>query len=286
MSKKVNVLTAFLVFVILTVVILFYASSSAVRVLGVFICFCGFCLWWFIQYREQLKQARIQRYKINANDRFWLEKNIPFYAALNKKQKKVFEDRIGLFLSEIKVTQVDVKEDVKEVGFYVASAAVITFWGLPYWNYGDLSEVLVYSENFNNSFEVSKKHTIQGQVYHGGLMNSTMSLSLSALKLGFNNDTDKKNVGVHEFAHLLDKEDGSIDGLPFMMNKEMRAEWATIAEREMDKIEQGKSDINSYASTNSAEFFAVLTEYYKERPKLLSRKHPEIYKMMNKVFNH
>lgn len=286
MSKKVNVLTAFLVFVILTVIIIVNATSSAVRVLGVFICICGFGLWWFMQERKEQKHARIQRYKINANDRFWLEKNIPFYAALSKAQRKVFEDRVGLFLSEIKVTQIDAKENVKEVGFYVASAAIITYWGLPYWNYGDLSEVLVYPENFNSSFEVSKKHSIQGQVYHGGLMDSTMSLSLSALKLGFKNDTDKKNVGVHEFAHLLDKEDGSIDGLPFMMNKEMREEWALIVEKEIEKIEKGKSDINSYASTNSAEFFAVLTEYYKERPKLLSRKHPEIYAVMTKVFNH
>ncbi|SFT36003.1 hypothetical protein SAMN05216474_0096 [Lishizhenia tianjinensis] len=265
--------------------IISYVDTPYMMSMGVFLVLSAFFIWILISQQKEKSKARIRRYEINTNDRYWLNEHIPFYKNLKAEQKKVFEHRIGLFLAEIRVTEIGKEHAEKSTAFYVASAAIIAFWGLPYWNYGELSEVLVYPDNFNKDFEVGQTHTIQGQVYDGGLMDSTMSLSLSALKLGFNNDSDKKNVGVHEFAHLLDKEDGSIDGLPFMMTKEIREKWVVLAQREILKIQKGKSDINPYGATNAAEFFAVITEYYKERPKLMARKHPELFAVLEGVFH-
>jgi Mlc titration factor MtfA (ptsG expression regulator) len=53
----------------------------------------------------------------------------------------------------------------------------------------------------------------------------------------------------------------------------------------MEAIRRDESDIRSYAATNQAEFFAVSSEYFFSRPKLMRRKHPEIYKMLNLCFN-
>ena len=44
------------------------------------------------------------------------------------------------------------------------------------------------------------------------------------------------------------------------------------------------SDINPYGLTNEAEFFAVATEYFFERPGVMERKHPELYTMLARVF--
>jgi Mlc titration factor MtfA (ptsG expression regulator) len=52
----------------------------------------------------------------------------------------------------------------------------------------------------------------------------------------------------------------------------------------MKKIESNKSDINPYAITNEAEFFAVITEYFFEKPELLKEKHPELYKQLSNIF--
>lgn len=46
----------------------------------------------------------------------------------------------------------------------------------------------------------------------------------------------------------------------------------------------GKSDINVYGATNNQEFLAVASEYFFERPQLLERKHPELYKILSDVF--
>ena len=45
-----------------------------------------------------------------------------------------------------------------------------------------------------------------------------------------------------------------------------------------------RSDINPYGATNQAEFFAVVSEYFFERPDLLQRKHPELYGMLEQIF--
>jgi Mlc titration factor MtfA (ptsG expression regulator) len=227
------------------------------------------------------KKARIA---LNANDRFWLERHIPFYKNLNKSDRKIFEDRVGLFLAEVHVTEVDKDVADKETCLYVASSAVFSYWGLPFWNYGKLREVLVYPDNYNDEKVISDAGYIQGQVHHGGMMNNTMILSLTALKLGFSNQTDGRHVGVHEFAHLLDKVDGEIDGFPAGMSHETRQIWANVIAEEMEDIREKDSNINPYALTNKAEFFAVLLEYYKEKPEDLQKRHPEIFEVLNGYF--
>jgi Mlc titration factor MtfA (ptsG expression regulator) len=52
----------------------------------------------------------------------------------------------------------------------------------------------------------------------------------------------------------------------------------------MEAINDNKSDIRNYGGTNEAEFFAVASEYFFERPDLLQRKHPELYKMLADCF--
>lgn len=232
--------------------------------------------------RKSDKKARIV---LNLNDRFWFEHHIPFYRQLKPAERKIFEDRVGLFLAEIRITEVDKEVPDKETCYYVAASAVIAYWGLPYWNYGDLTEVLVYPENYHPDGKIHRSGTHQGQVHHGGLMDSTMILSLRALKHGYSNATDKKNVGVHEFAHLIDKHDGDIDGLPFDLEENGEKIWMQLAEIEIEKIRKGKSDINPYAGTNHAEFFAVTVEYFKERPALFQKKHPRLYAILEGYFD-
>lgn len=242
----------------------------------------SFALWyWRLQtIRRIKKRARI---RLNLNDRFWLNSHIRFYKGLTRSDKLVFEDRVGLFLAEIRITEIGKDIPVKSTCLYVASSAVISFWGLPYWNYGELSEVLVYPENFNLDNSIHSKGIVEGKVHHRGLMDSTMILSLPALTRGFSFD-DGKNVGIHEFAHLLDKEDNSIDGVPFMLSEDDRVIWSRLVVREMKK-NNSKSNIDSYAFTNNVEFFAVLMELYKEKPKFLEKNHPEIYHQYTQFFS-
>mgnify|MGYP003870227291 CR=1 FL=1 len=57
-----------------------------------------------------------------------------------------------------------------------------------------------------------------------------------------------------------------------------------LIQEEIKKISTNHSDINPYGATNEGEFFAVVSEYFFERPDLLESKHPELYKLLVKVF--
>lgn len=240
---------------------------------------------WYWRYEIRKKSPRNERIKLNTNDVYWLEKSIPFYAKLSKKDRKIFLDRIGIFLADIQITEVDKDVSEKETCLYVASSAVIAYWGLPYWNYGELQEVLVYPTNFNIDNTLNELGKVGGKVYHGGLMDKTMILSLPELIKGFQIDNDKKNVGVHEFSHLLDKSNGSIDGIPPFMGEEDRKIWLKVMAREMKKINNDSSTIPDYGGVDKTEFFAVVSEYYKECPKLLKIKHRELYDVLDNYYN-
>jgi MtfA peptidase len=276
----------FLFFMLLfAIVVLIDAKAVTIaKTLGFFLVVAIVGALWYWRIDSRRRSDRNERIRINTNDKFWLERNIPFYAKLVNKDKRIFEDRIGIFLADVQITEVDKEVAEKETCFYVAASAVIAFWGLPYWNYGDLREVLVYPSNFDMDNSLNKLGMVQGKVYHGGLMNNTMILSLPALISGFQIANDKKNVGVHEFAHLLDKSDGSIDGIPPMLGEEDRKIWIELVKIEIAKIKQGKSTLPENASRNHSEFFASAVEYYKECPHLLKIKHPELFAAMEEMF--
>ena len=46
-----------------------------------------------------------------------------------------------------------------------------------------------------------------------------------------------------------------------------------------------RSDINPYGATDQAEFFAVVSEYFFERPDLLASKHPQLYELLQGIFH-
>ncbi len=215
-----------------------------------------------------------------------LIEKVTFYNNLTANEKDLFEYKVQEFLTNVRIigieTQIDETDKV-----LVAASAIIPIFEFSEWQYINLDEVLIYPNEFNNQFETGEKTSknILGMV-GSGYMNGKMILSKTALHHGFQNETDKKNTAVHEFVHLIDKLDGSVDGIPeLLMQKQYAIPWIDLICKKIDEITDNKSDINPYGATNKAEFFAVISEYFFERPKLLKSKHPELYAMLEKIFN-
>ncbi len=214
-----------------------------------------------------------------------LNGNISYYKSLSDNEKKRFEFKIQEFLLNCRITGIKTDIDVTDK-ILVASSAVIPIFGFDNWKYINLHEVLIYPTMFNANFETEgSDRRILGMVGNG-YMEGVMILSQEALKLGFQNESDKKNTAIHEFVHLIDKIDGPIDGIPSsLMEKQYAIPWIDFIDKKMNEIYDGDSDINSYGGTNRAEFFSVASEYFFERPKLLKRKHPNLYNNLERVFN-
>ncbi len=214
-----------------------------------------------------------------------LVENIGFYNNLSAKEKEWFEYKILEFFANVKITGVNTDVEIKD-RLLVAASAIIPIFEFPEWQYTMLDEVLLYPKSFNKKFETSGDGgNILGMVGEG-YMNGKMILSKRSLHKGFMNETDKKNTAIHEFVHLIDKADGSVDGIPeLLLEKQYTIPWFDLIYKKIDEINKNKSDINPYGATNEAEFFAVISEYFFERPALLKTKHPQVYDLLKEIFN-
>jgi MtfA peptidase len=214
-----------------------------------------------------------------------LEQKVAYYNGLSPEEKKRFELLVQEFLLNYKITGIETDVELTD-RILVAASAVIPIFGFSNWHYPNLNEVLLYPSMFNDKFETSgEDRNILGMV-GTGYMNGKMILSKPALRQGFSNESDKKNTAIHEFVHLLDKSDGSTDGMPQnLLQKQYTIPWLSLMQKKMEQIYAQTSDINPYGGTNPAEFFAVSSEYFFERPHLLARKHPELYQMLERIFH-
>lgn len=236
-----------------------------------------------IIYIKKKNSWKIPKEKFPADGRIILTENVIFYNNLTEKEKKHFEYKIQEFLLNCRITGIKTRVEEKDK-LLVAASAVIPIFEFPDWKYYNLDEVLVYPNSFDTDFSMSSGSSVLGMV-GSGYMNGKMILSKNSLHQGFRNETDKKNTAIHEFVHLIDKSDGIIDGIPeLLLSKQYTIPWIDLIKKEIDKIYEGKSDINPYGATNKSEFFAVISEYFFERPELLKSKHPELYKMLEKIF--
>lgn len=210
---------------------------------------------------------------------------VPFYRRLNEEDKLRFEERIGQFLAYIRIDGINTNVDDLDK-LLVASSAVIPTFGFPAWKYYNLHNVLLYPETFNKEefLESGFEKDTLGMV-GSGAMQKVMILSKPALREGFANEGTKANTGIHEFVHLLDKEDGEVDGLPeSLLGKQYSASWVQMANKNITEVLSGQSDINPYATTNKAEFFAVVAEYFFTSPHLFKERHAALYEFMVKIF--
>jgi Mlc titration factor MtfA (ptsG expression regulator) len=223
---------------------------------------------------------------IPANYRELLTANVAYYNRLSGEDKFRFEEKIREFLGYVRIDGIDTTvNDLDKL--LVASSAVIPIFGFDKWKYNNLRNVLLYPAPFNREEFLAagyEKNTL-GMIGNGP-MQRVMILSKPALHHGFSADPPKENTGIHEFVHLLDKEDGDVDGLPeALLNRKFNKKWIDLVNKNMYEILSGQSDIGSYASTNRAEFFAVSAEYFFNRPEIFKENHPDFFEMMGEIFN-
>ena len=213
-----------------------------------------------------------------------LETNVDYYRDLDIKEKKRFESHIARFMQYVNIEGVGLEiTDLDRV--LVASSAVIPVFALGDWEYPNLTNVILYPDTFDNEYQFEGgKRNIMGMV-GTGYMKGQMLLSRSALLKGFSATSGAQNTAIHEFVHLVDKTDGATDGVPEHLMPHGYAEpWLKLMHQEMRRIKEGKSDIDPYALTNEAEFFAVASEYFFEKPGRFEQKHPELYLQLSQIF--
>ena len=157
-----------------------------------------------------------------------------------------------------------------------------------------LLTILVYP----SAYMVEEKRQIEDHVWEEGTMTrlgetgrrmGSLVLSWDAVKSGAADPSDGKNVVLHEFAHQLDYENFAADGVPGLTTREQQLSWSEVMKTEFASLRAADETgiptlLDTYGATNPAEFFAVSTEAFFERPCALRSRHPKLYAELQRYF--
>lgn len=210
-----------------------------------------------------------------------LVQHVAFYNRLNPLERTKFENRVHIFLLNVQI--VGLETEVTHLDrILIASGAIIPIFGFDAWHYSNLRVVELHPDQFLIPNTTQYANGLVGW----GAMEGKVKLSRKALVHGFYNNNDQKNVAVHEFIHVLDMQDGSIDGKMAKIMKEIDIKpWLQIINNQMNAIHTGNSSIRNYGSTNHAEFLAVVSEFFFESPQKMQTEHPELYRTLDQFYN-
>lgn len=222
-----------------------------------------------------------------------LDANFKTYRKIAKDQQKKLFGLIHLFIDEKDFTGCEGLEITDEIKVTIAAQACLLLLNnkTQPW-YKKLHTILVYPSAYiakDTSVEddvISEEDSVRlGESWGGG----SIVLSWSHSKKGGRNFHDGENVILHEFAHQLDQVDGPADGVPNFDQRSSYLNWANLLSAEYKKLlrktmKNQKTLLDKYGATNEAEFFAVATECFFEKPKQMSKKHPELYESLSRYY--
>lgn len=215
--------------------------------------------------------------------------NVPYFRRLPAEDQAELLGHVQVFLDEKTFEGCGGLEITDAIRVTVAVQACVLLLHRETDYYPDLDVILVYPSGYvapkttvaPGGVVIEGEHARLGESWDRGVV----VLAWDSVLAGASNLRDGHNLVLHEFAHQLDQEEGDADGAPELPSRSMYRTWATVLGREYIKLIADIDDlrrtvIDDYGATNPAEFFAVATETFFEKPGALRARHPELYEQL------
>lgn len=234
-------------------------------------------------------RIRLRRISANEFPQSWLEivnRRLPFYQNMPQAMQKQLLDLIKVFLHDKSFVGCAGQQIDDEIRLTVAAQACLLLLNRKTDYYRHLESVLIYPSTFVVTREVrdelglvSTGHSVLlGESWNQG----KVILAWDSVEKGVRNLHDGHNVVLHEFAHQLDHASGATNGAPLLNTQGAYKSWALVLSQEFEELQRdarsGRASLlDHYGATNPAEFFAVVTETFFERPEQMKAGHRELY---------
>ena len=210
-----------------------------------------------------------------------LEERVPFYDNLPGDLQHSFREKLKVFVLEKHFIGADGLEVTGEMKVVIAAAAVRLILHLDLSFYDRLTEIVVYPGHYRHKNDDA---VMLGEAHHWG----TVVLSWPAVEHGLRNPCDGHDTAAHEFAHVLDRATGHFDGTPPLRATEDYRAWGRIMSHHFLRLKRGSpreyAVLRGYGAKNEAEFFAVATESFFEKPVLMKKATPDLYAALQKFY--
>ena len=242
--------------------------------------------------RRQRRQLRAQ--PVPREWRSIISRNVPFFDRLPPDDQRELLGHVQVFLAEKNFEGCGGLRLTDEIRVTIATQACLLLLHRRMDYYPRLVTILVYP----SGFVVDEKRHLEGHIWSDGREGrlgetgrqiGSMVLAWDAAKSGATDPSDGKNLVLHEFAHQLDFEDFAADGVPALGSRGDKLSWAGVMKMEFAALRAADETgiptlLDTYGATNPAEFFAVATEAFFERPRALRRQHPRLYDELERFF--
>jgi MtfA peptidase len=232
------------------------------------------------------RRARIRRQAFPPAWRRTLRERWPLFQRLPVDLQMRIKKEAQVLLAEVPFIGCAGLRVTDEMRVLVAAQAALLLAGRP-GGFRRLTQVLLYPGAFVVQRAVTDGHGITqdarralaGESWQQG----QVILSWQDVLEGAASADDGHNVVIHEFAHQLDTANGPANGAPFLPGPIERRRWQAVMTHEFEalraRVDRGESGlIDPYGASEPAEFFAVVSELFFERPAELAREHPALYR--------
>jgi MtfA peptidase len=236
-------------------------------------------------------RTRKRRNKITAAPfpkawRAFLKRRMPYFQSLPADLQLQLKKHIQVFIAEKEFIGCDGFEIDDEVRVTVAAQACLLLLNRATDYYPKLKQILIYPSDFivdhqtpdSDGIVWDKRRILAGESWELG----RVVLAWSTTVHGAADPHDGSNVVIHEFAHQLDQEAGGANGAPGLQKITDYASWSATLGEEFARLQHCASHglpslFDYYGATDPAEFFAVISETFFERPEDFYHQHRALY---------
>ena len=223
-----------------------------------------------------------------------MNRNIGFFRRLSSADRTELLGHIQVLLAEKRFEGCAGLELHDEIVITIAAQACLLLLHRKTDYFPRLVTILVYP----STYSVRENRPIDEHLWEEGeamrlgetgRRQGSMVLAWDAVKFGASDPSDGKNLVLHEFAHQLDYENYAADGVPALATRDEQLAWREIMRTEFESLRAAEQTgiptlLDTYGATNPAEFFAVTTEAFFERPCALRAQHPRLYQLFQRYF--
>lgn len=237
-----------------------------------------------------------------------LRSRLPPYDCLDDAARARLQRLIRQFLFRKKFFGCGGLEVTDEMRLLIAAQACLLLLNRPGSSYPRLRFILVYPDAFiaprveylDGGVEVSGEHDLEGESWGNG----KVILSWEDIARDLADFGDGRNVVLHEFAHQLDEESEGANGAPLLGSGAAYDRWAAAMKPAFERLQLAAASagawggllcavgearrwpsrcpaslpaLDPYGATSPAEFFAVATETFFEKPEVLARSEPDVF---------
>ncbi|MGI9044556.1 MAG: zinc-dependent peptidase [Gemmatimonadaceae bacterium] len=247
-----------------------------------------------ISFIRRRKRARLRNEQFPQIWKAIIERNVPLFSRFSPEDRAELLGHVQVFIDEKYFEGCGGLELTDEIRVTIAAQACVLLLHRDTDYYPRVTSILVYP----STYVAEEDRAIGGGIWEEGgearlghthERMGVMVLAWDAALHGSRIWDDGPNVVLHEFAHQLDFENSRTDGTPALDSPQQYMSWARVLGAEYEELRKveasgGGSFLDTYGAKNPAEFFAVVTEMFFERPVELRERHPDLYAELGRFY--